>query len=305
MITVKQIYVRLFIIPVRHIKYLYFNLIHHLTRNLCPKIEILTASQTINEIVKYKKSVSRFGDGEISWILGTQRGSFQHGSDKLSNKLAEVLSSDIDNLLICLPSTMNTLKGLDINSKHFWSKTMHYHRFEILYYIRIKKFGDSLFTRPYMIYKNKDLAKEKFQNIKKIWAKREVVIIEGQFTYFGVGNDLLSNVSSVSRIIAPHEDAFEVYDDILNEAKKFNKSVLFLVALGPTATILSYDLAKNGYQSIDIGHVDIEYEWFLRKVKKKVSIPGKYVNEIGNKMDNVNLNKNNELYESSIISRIL
>jgi len=30
--------------------------------------------------------------------------------------------------------------------------------------------------------------------------------------------------------------------------------------LGPTTTVLAYDLYKNGYQAIDIGHVDLEHE---------------------------------------------
>ena len=38
-------------------------------------------------------------------------------------------------------------------------------------------------------------------------------------------------------------------------------------------------MAKLGIQTIDIGHVDIEYEWMKRKAINKIPIPGKYVNE--------------------------
>ena len=34
-----------------------------------------------------------------------------------------------------------------------------------------------------------------------------------------------------------------------------------------------------GYQAIDIGHIDIEYEWFLQGAKEKVAIENKYVGE--------------------------
>ena len=45
--------------------------------------------------------------------------------------------------------------------------------------------------------------------------------------------------------------------------------------------MLAYDLAKKGYQAVDIGHFDIEYEWYLRGVKEhKVIIEGKYINEV-------------------------
>ena len=61
---------------------------------------------------------------------------------------------------------------------------------------------------------------------------------------------------------------------------KQSKDKLFILALGPSATILAYDLAINGYQAMDCGHMDIEYEWFLQGATKKVSIKNKYVNEV-------------------------
>ena len=42
---------------------------------------------------------------------------------------------------------------------------------------------------------------------------------------------------------------------------------------------MAYDLNKLGYQAIDVGHVDIEYEWFLMKATEKVKLQNKYVNE--------------------------
>ena len=66
----------------------------------------------------------------------------------------------------------------------------------------------------------------------------------------------------------------------LTRLKISKKSYLVLLALGPTSTVLAYDLCKLWYQAIDDGHIDIEYEWFLRKVTKKIKIRNKYVNEI-------------------------
>lgn len=31
---------------------------------------------------------------------------------------------------------------------------------------------------------------------------------------------------------------------------------------------------------MDIGHLDIEYEWFLRKATKKIAIENKWINEV-------------------------
>ena len=44
-------------------------------------------------------------------------------------------------------------------------------------------------------------------------------------------------------------------------------------------------------QVIDFGHFDIEYEYFLRKARKKIKIPNKYVNEVkGGKKNIVPIN---------------
>lgn len=77
-------------------------------------------------------------------------------------------------------------------------------------------------------------------------------------------NDLFDNAASICRIEAPATSSFDRYDEILNAALNYaEKDTLFLVALGPTAEVLVYDLFKNGYQAVDIGHCGSEYEWYL------------------------------------------
>lgn len=105
------------------------------------------------------------------------------------------------------------------------------------------------------------------------------MFIEGDRTRMGVGNDLFSNAGSIERIIAPNEDAFDVYEGIYKAALTYGKDRLILIALGPTATVLAYDLAKAGYWALDIGHLDLEYEWYL-KGRGYSYIPHKYNNEM-------------------------
>ncbi len=104
----------------------------------------------------------------------------------------------------------------------------------------------------------------------------------------GMGNDLFSNAKSIKRILCPAENAFEKYDEILQAAKQYGDNTLILIALGMTATVLAYDLAAAGYWAVDIGHIDIEYEWFLSKATERFAIKGKYTNEAkdGNIVDN-------------------
>ena len=110
-------------------------------------------------------------------------------------------------------------------------------------------------------------------------------------------------MNSIQRIICPSENAFDEYDEIFEKILEYGKNKLILLALGPTATVLAYDLYKVGYRAIDIGHVDIEYEWFLRQVTEKVKIETKYVNEAKDGHDNIQ-DVNDEKYEREIIVRI-
>ena len=134
--------------------------------------------------------------------------------------------------------------------------------------------------------------------------KKDVLTTEDEKSRIGIGNDLFDNMKSISRIICPSVNAFKIYNKILNEILKIDKNKLILIALGPTATILAYDLYKNGYHAIDIGHVDIEYEWYLRNSTSKIKIEGKFVNEV--KEGNMRIKKiKDKKYYNQIIKKIL
>lgn len=158
-------------------------------------------------------------------------------------------------------------------------------------------------SRFYIDYKDREYGKTYIPKIKKIWENRNILLVEGDKTRSGVGNDLYSNAKSIRRILAPAENAYLKYDEILDEVKNNAlKSDLILMALGPTASILAYDLYKLGFQAIDLGHLDIEYEWCRRNAEWKTVIEDKYVNEVNHR--NVG-ESNNKEYLSQIIAKVI
>lgn len=118
----------------------------------------------------------------------------------------------------------------------------------------------------------------------------------------GIGNDLFDNASDIQRILCPAEHAFDHYDEILAKAMEQDKNRLVLIALGATATVLSYDLANAGFQALDIGHIDLEYEWMLAGQGEKIPIRHKYNNEVagGNIVEDIH----DSTYDSQIIARL-
>lgn len=153
-----------------------------------------------------------------------------------------------------------------------------------------------------MMYKDKSHVQFCFDSLKKIWADKDILLIEGEKSRLGVGNDLFNNTKSIRRILAPNRNAFDYYDPIIHEVQKYPPNeYLILLALGPTATVLAYDLAQKGYQAIDIGHVDIEYEWFRMGATQKVPIKNKFVNEAGGGKGIGDIH--DEKYKSEIVCR--
>ena len=166
-----------------------------------------------------------------------------------------------------------------------------------------KPYYSSTITRFYIDYEDKNGVSKYIKKLKKIWDQKDVVIVEGEKSRVGIGNDLFNNVKTIKRIICPNINAFNKYNNIINSiTRNVQKNKLILIALGPTATLLAYDLYKLGYQSLDIGHIDIEYEWYLRKAKKKIKIENKFVLEAFGK-DRFSRVKDKKYYDT-IIERI-
>lgn len=268
------------------------------------QITILSTEKTIDEIKNNNLSVCRFGDGELKLALGIKSISFQKNDEEMKNRLIEVLTSNKNNIMVCLPRVWNHMNENNYFSTRYWRLFLHRYFYSISKYLSNNKvYGNASFTRPYMPLKNKKNSGLYFKKIKEIWDKKDITIIEGKNTRLGVGNNLFDNANSIERILCPATNAFDCYDRILNEAKTIDSNRLILIALGPTATILAYDLADFNHQSIDIGHIDLEYEWFLRGAKKRQNIEGKAVNEVSSKNENVE-EIYDENYENSIIKII-
>ena len=265
------------------------------------KLHILSTEETILEMVTQRKSIARFGDGELDIINGGEIG-FQKQNKELAERLKEILKENQDFCLIGVPDTINSFYNLTEESENFWIKNMSKNRHIWIQYLNSDmKYCTSNITRLYIRYKDKSNSRRYFSTLRKIWEDRDVVICEGEKTRMGIGNDLLDNSKSVKRIICPSENAFDKYNEIYNEIQKYPKDVVVLMALGPTATVLAYDLSKDGYQALDVGHLDVEYELYLRNASKKEKIVNKDTNEIDkvSTLQEINDDNDNE-YERQI-----
>ena len=244
----------------------------------------MTAEQTITFIQTHKCAISRFGDGEFAIMLHRGGPDFQQATDEMSAAMVKVFENHSPNLLICLPHAFKSTKGFEPFAKSFWGGWIRDNLKDVSQAIHMRlgndyRFGDAYISRPFTAYKSRKHAAKLVDQLKTLWLDRDILIVEGEKTRLGVGNDLFAGARSIKRILGPAENAFSSYSNILNTVAENWNSELVILALGPTATILASDLSKRGIQALDLGHVDIQYEWFLADSKDFAPVPGKYTNE--------------------------
>lgn len=242
------------------------------------KLQIMNSLESVKFIIDHKCSLSRFGDGELDSIEGLG-GEYQHPSLRLSSMLLECLQSDLPNHKVAIPNHLNYYEGKP--KQGFWTNYVVGHHKMFLRWLSFDKvYLDTQLTRFYFEHKDKSHCAEHISLIKQIWEGRDVVIVEGAKTRSGIGNDLYANTKSIQRILGPALSGFAKYDDIYNYiVNNVCKDKLILLSFGITATVLAYELSKLGYQAIDLGHLDIEYEWFRMGAKDRVPVKGKFTNE--------------------------
>ncbi len=258
-------------------------------------VRLLDSDATVEYIKTTRCSVGRYGDGELNMVFNyldhnaSRLSGFQNYDEALGRRLYEILhegGNESNNFKVAIPGCMLSV-GTDYLLRY---SAVFWHEYSVKNLGRLLKilpegnhtYLDSSFSRFYLSHKDKSGCRDYLARVKELWQGRNLIIVEGEFTCLGVGNDLFDNAASVSRILCPATNAWGSYDSILAAARDEATAMddpLFICALGMTATILSYDLAASGLQALDLGHIDIEYEWMRMGATQKVAVPGKFTNE--------------------------
>lgn len=256
-----------------------------LGQNIFFKPKFRSNEETLHLIIDEGKSLARFGDGEFSIAGNLIRHKFQKLDEKLAARIKQVLVCQNDNLLVAIADNYGSLEKYTEDAadaiRHYMAggtRALHESLLD-----KEKVYSDAYITRTYVMYKDNltDAPRKRFDTLKKIWENKNIIIVEGSQTRLGVGNDLFANTKSIRRILAPPTSSFDRYDEILDASLKVADSTdIFILAIGPSSGVLAYDLTLEGIQAVDVGHIDLEYEWMLAGKGMRVPVPGKYNNEV-------------------------
>lgn len=229
------------------------------------RIQVHSVDETIDELLGTQKSMVRFGDGEIVMIKGGSL-MLQKASPQIAEGLADILRYTEDGLIVTIPGIFGTLSDHRKASRQFWRDHLLFCRKTYEKYCNPDRIYYSTFvSRCYYYLEDRSGVGKQFAKIRKIWENRDVVIVEGTRTHNGVGNDLLDLAHSVERIICPPSDAYGALPCILEACLCYDKDRLFLLSVGVAAKFLAVELFRRGYRVLDIGNMDMEYEWYVRR----------------------------------------
>jgi len=229
-----------------------------------PKIK--TVDETIDDILKHKFSIARFGDGEFQLMNGNSI-PFQKADKKLQKRLIEVFKSNTKQFKTAIVRAMWFDKSnlTDIN-KIFWRKYGFNFRRTIKPYLDYSKtYYAAEMSLAYTYFVNYDMDAY-FKKIRKIWDKKDIVVVCGKSVFDNITNNIFDNAKSVEYVYAKSKDAFDDYDSLLTQLKTKSKNKIFILILGPTAKVLAYDLSKMGCWAIDMGHIAKSYDWYKQKI---------------------------------------
>ena len=245
------------------------------------QIEVKNNQDTLDYIISNNSSVVRFGDGETLIMCGKSI-DYQDYSKELATKLREIIDlPSSEKLVVCIPDVFHDLNRFRLPAKIWWKDHLHNYKDFYLSLDNEHWYGSCFISRPYIDWKKTPQIRRggNFEKLKRLWKNEDILIVEGSQSRSGVGNDLFEGAKTVQRIICPPQNAFSEYEAIKSCVIKNAPGKLVLIMLGPTAKVLAYELAMEGFRAIDLGHIDSEYEWCKMGVTKKVKLKNKHTAE--------------------------
>lgn len=235
-------------------------------------IRVQSVEETIDELLATDKSLVRFGDGEIVVLKGTDI-KLQQTSQEISEGLKRILAYPHDNLMVSLQGIFDGVEEYQSKSRQFWKEHLFFCRKVYKKYCNTQRvYANTSFSRFYYVFEDKSRCGAWVEKIKRIWADKDIVVVEGTKSHNGVGNDLFASAASVERIICPPSNAMRALDEIIRACESYPKDRLFLLSVGITAKFVAEELFLKGYRVIDIGNLDMEYEWYLQGAVEKIPL---------------------------------
>lgn len=198
--------------------------------------------ESMEIIVREGASVARFGDGEYKQMRNKNMRRQRH-SKELAARLREILYADAPGFYAAVLEPVLIDNGQDVSDTR--KRTLVHN------YRTVTALGD---RQRLNMWISQAYSREYIDLVKRLWHNRNVVLITNPDTRDKAANcGLLANAKQVDFIEVTVTHAFSQCEAVFRQAKNRPAGTLFILACGPTANVLAFDLHQLGFQAVDIG----------------------------------------------------
>ena len=234
--------------------------------------KILDVPKCIDELLSSGKSLCRLGDGECKLIKNIPL-DFQECDERLAQKLLQILSEPETDCYVGLPRYYWYIRDdIERNSNPYHKR---YYTFNIPPFRKFfaehcdesKTYVDACLG-GYMSNKSLEFCAERFQKLKTLFNGRKVLVVAGETVFKNITHDFFDGATYKEILLAPRINAWRHFDEIFNKILTYPEDMVVALILGPTATVLAYELSKRGRIAYDIGHVPKDYDAFMKNADR-------------------------------------
>jgi len=229
------------------------------------KYKFLDGKETLEYLLKNKKSFIRLGEGEFSLLYGLDTIAYsQKYYSCLKDSLIKIIKDYNPNSPYFLAVPRLPIEKLTYSGIRKKKKIAYWHKAEAFMRNRLRE--DCLYGDP-LIFKrvlNKDI--ESF----KLWGNKSVLLVGSMVKYFK--NKQLELTKKQYLIEAPATDAFREYQNILKDILRVanfrnlkRHDLVILICLGVATKPIIYELSRLGLIAYDMGtYFDSRHEKKLK-----------------------------------------
>lgn len=218
------------------------------------------AEETLARLLGSEASLCRFGDGEFQ-ILDNRPNLFQSPDPLLQRRLTEILASADATILIGLTQDLFA-PGSDTpeRARLYGRCFLAFHRHAILPTLTSPQpYANGSVTMPGFHFQPASM-QEYFGHFRSLWQGRHVVLVQGRGLLATYAHNLFDTASELTIIDGPRRNAFESYEELMGQVRRYPQDALICLCLGTTATVMAFDLAREGYRALDLGHLPKAYD---------------------------------------------
>ena len=211
-------------------------------------------------------SWARLADIEYFLIQGRDT-KYQQADPELARRLKQILTTYQSNLTIGIPDLFTGVFPFRRNYQDYWIELPEMRSFLTKSIRKDIQYLEALTTSSYTQSHGTgcQLVPLIYDTLREIWKDRDLVILRGNngqvYQY-----DVYDTARSQTVLYAPPSQAWSEYPKLLKDLLMYDRDKLYILAIGPVATVLASDLNSLGRRALDLGHLAKDYDYYRRNL---------------------------------------